>query len=176
MKKVIGLCFLCLIFVIGCGHSRKQPEQPATPKEVRDSRITVETSCVKGAVNKFLVTARYSGKLDMTWFMKADADLYLLNNKGKPTLIRAREPGGSRFHSSEKYFGNPQSNDRLTETLVLDTKGLATGRYRVVPSVIIFEYGKDAHEKMKTDPYYAGESGIRPGKTMDIEFMYQSSK
>lgn len=172
IKVVAICCCLCAVGggIIGCHQSKKQPKPLS--KEVQDSRITVSLSRV-GATNKFLLSAQYAGKLDMIWWITADADLF--DAKGQFVPRPKDKLGTSWFHwkeddeSTTSHFGDYRRDNPLKETLILDTEGLAPGKYRAVPSVNIFERGKDAHPKMK-DPYYRDINGIRPGKVLGIEF------
>lgn len=165
--EVIAILGCLCVGLVGC---RQGAKQPITPEEVRDDRVTVSMSRI-GSSNEFQLTAQYKGKLDMTWWITADADLY--DAKGKE--IRARKAGTGRFrwkeddYSEKSHFGYFRSDNPLRETLLLDTSGLQPGRYRAVPSVNVFERGKDAHPKMK-ETYYREIVGIRPGKVRDLDF------
>lgn len=179
MKKIEIIAICCCLCAVGNGitgcHQSKKQSKPSF-KEVQDRRITVSLSRV-GATNEFLLSAQYAGKIDMIWWIAADADLF--DAKGK--FVPARKAGTSRFHwkeddeSTTSHWGDYRRDNPLKETLVLDKEGLAPGKYRAVPSVNIFERGKDAHPKMK-DPFYRDEHGIRPGKVQDIVFTVNRDK
>lgn len=168
---VIG-CF-CLTYIVGCQGKRQQHViHPTTPKEVYDKRVTVSISRL-GETNQFVLTAKYSGKLDMLWWIKPDADL--LDTMGKFVPRPKGKAGTGWFHwkeddeSTSSHFGDYRRGNPLTETLMLDMKELAPGEYRAVPSIRIFERGKDAHPRM-SNPYYRDINGIRSDKIKTVEF------
>lgn len=170
MNKIEAIAILgclCVASIVGC---RQGAKQPVTPEEVRDERVTVHMSRI-GSSNEFQLTAQYKGKLDMIWWLTADADLY--DAKGKE--IRARKAGTGRFRwkedddSEKSHFGSFRRDNPLRETLVLDTSRLQPGQYRAVPSVSIFQRGKDAHPKME-ETYYREITGIKPGKVRPLIF------
>lgn len=169
---VVIISCLCLIGAVGCQSKRQQPVvHPTTPKEVRDTRVVVGVTKVKGT-NRFVLTAKFANKnRKMTWRIMADANLYLLNDKGKWIEVSAQKPGTSRFTWKEdaEHSGFPRGDGVLQETLVLDMTGLTPGKYRVIPSVLVYEYGEGAHESMK-NPYYRDINGIRPGKVENLVF------
>lgn len=155
-------CCLLAVCLVGCRQSAKQ--QPVTPLEVRDERVTVRMSRM-GSTNEFQLTAQYAGKLNGTWFITAGANLFDAHGKE----VRARTAGTGRFHWKEdngplvNHSGDSRSDNPLVETLVLDTKGLSSGKYRARPSVDIFYEKKDAHLTNRPE-------GIRPGEVVDLKF------
>lgn len=162
MKKVkvvaIYCCCLCVIGLIGCYQTK------VTPKEVRDERVTVRMSRM-GITNEFRLTAEYAGKLNGTWFITASANLFDAHGKE----VRARTVGTGRFHWKEdngslvNHSGDSRSDNPLVETLVLDTKGLSSGKYWAMPSVDIFYEKKAAHLTNRPE-------GIKPGKAIGLTF------
>lgn len=171
MKNVVFImvCCLCVISIMGCQHRQ---QQPTTPKEIQDTRVSVSIS-QGNKVSEFLLTAVCAGNPDMDWWIKADADL--LDARGKFVPRPKGKAGTGWFHwkeddeSTSSHFGDYRSGNPLTETLMLDMKELAPGKYRAVPSIRIFERGKDAHPSMK-DPYYSQINGIKPGKVEGTTF------
>lgn len=143
--------------IIGCRQTKQQ--QPMAPMQVQDKRVTVRMSRI--STNEFKLTAQYAGKLDMTWWIDADANLYDASGKE----VRARKAGTRRFHCKVNHFGVNRPDNPLKEILVLDMQGLAPGKYLARPSVDIFEYGKDALPK-PNDP----SCTICPGKVVGVTF------
>ena len=160
---------------------KERPSNSSTA-EVQDTGVTARMSQVD-KTNEFRLEVSYAGKRDMLWWVTADANLF--DAHGNPVPRPANKAGTSWFQWKEdeqetmddkgllivsNHFGNFRRDNPLVETLILDTKGLPPGQYRAVPSVNIFERGKDAHPKMK-DPYYRDMQGIKPGKVVDCRYI-----
>ena len=165
MKSIvttIAIC-LCIVTIVGC----KQTTTPKTPAELADSRISV--SLKQTSKKKFYLFAQRPKGITMTWRIIVDANVIDANGHEVPGPKIENDNSNSWFVWKENNYhsGILRSNRILKETLILK-KGLPPGTYQLVPSVTIFESGKDDY--MKNDPYYNQINGLQPGKIKKLIF------